>query len=71
MKAFKNIDNSDFNRGLWVAIQYLVADADEPTYATEIVRLSGLSYHQMIVLQSALGYKNRVMARFINNFKED
>ena len=71
MKAFKNISNWDFNLGLWLAIQYLVADADEPTYATELVRISGLSYSQMVELQESSRYKNRIMRRFIKDFKED
>lgn len=70
MKAFKNISNWGFNSGLWLAIQYLVVDVDEPTYATELVRISGLSYSQMVELQESSRYKNRIMRRFIKEFKE-
>ena len=34
---------TDFKRGIWYAVEYLVVVADQPTYADELIRDAGIT----------------------------
>ena len=55
-----------FNDGVWYAVQYLVIERDEPTYAKELVRDLKLTKKEMRRAQKKSGYLDEIMRKFIN-----
>lgn len=55
-----------FNEGAWYAIQTLVVEFDEPTYARQIVCDLKLTKTEMRRCQKKSGYQDEIMKEFIN-----
>ena len=60
----------DFNKGLWCAVQDLVAVYAEPTLAADIVRSSGMSVDDMMKAQEESGCYEEQMLAFIEQFEQ-
>lgn len=59
----------DFNKGLWCAVQDLVAVYAEPTLAADIVRSSGMSVDDMMKAQESSDCYEGQMLAFIEQFE--
>lgn len=58
--------DKDFEDGVWLAIQHLVIQCDQPTMAKEIARDAGINKAKALSLQMVSGYEDMKMIKFIN-----
>jgi hypothetical protein len=54
----------EFLHGVWVAIEFLVLMADEPTHAREIAESCGIDLKTAYSLSKLTGYRTREMRKF-------
>ena len=54
-----------FNSGVFYAMQYLVLEQDQPTFAAEIARESGMTKEFALKESKKTGYQVREMNKFI------
>lgn len=48
---------SEFDRGLWIAIEYLVLVRDQPTFAKELVQQQGISLEKVVQMVKETNYQ--------------
>lgn len=59
-----------FNDGVWFAVQTLIVDFDEPTYAKNILKECRMSKKEMRRCQRKSGYLDEIMRDFINDCED-
>lgn len=61
----KLFDQEAFNRGVWIAVEYLVLIRDAPLFAAEICHEAGIGDKAAFKLAKSSGYRTREMNKFI------